>query len=76
MKMINQSNMKFRAHLEGFTGHFATVDELSVWANRLASKYANLFGKKLQIWKAKSIASGGIAAVYNSTPDYEIVVGA
>jgi hypothetical protein len=75
MKMTNQSNMKFRAHIEGFVGHFGTVDELIVWANGLAARYSDLYGKKLQIWKAKSIASGGTAAVYSPTPDREVVVG-
>jgi hypothetical protein len=65
--------MNYRAHVEGFTGHFSTLDELKVWANDLTRRFS-LKGCTVKIWKAKGIT--GQCATYSSTPDREIVIGA
>ena len=68
--------MTYYAHLHGLSGHFTSLDELRDWANGLVNRYGWLTGKTLQIHKARSIASGGTAAIYAATPDREIIVGA
>lgn len=67
--------MTYRAHIEGFTGHFATVDALKVWAEALVRRYADLNGKTLKIWKATWVATDGSGASYSGLPTREIVVG-
>lgn len=64
--------MAYRAHIEGFTGHFATVDALKAWAEDLNRRF-NLTGKTLQIWKA--VAVTGNCATYKGAPTREIVIG-
>jgi hypothetical protein len=67
--------MNYRAHVEGFTGHFATVDALKVWAEGLNRQF-NLSGKTLQVWKAVYVAKDGSGAQYAASPTREIVIGA
>lgn len=67
--------MLYRAHIEGFTGHFNTVEELKVWAADLNRRHG-LTGKALKVWKAVWVAKDGSGAQYRATPDREIVVGA
>lgn len=67
--------MTYRAHIEGFTGHFNTCDELKVWAEDLNRRYS-LKGRVLKIWKAVWVARDGSGAEYNAIPTREIVVGA
>jgi hypothetical protein len=67
--------MNYRAHVEGFTGHFATVDGLKVWAEGLNRQF-NLSGKTLQVWKAVYVAKDGSGAQYAASPTREIVIGA
>ncbi len=65
--------MQYRAHVEGFTGHFQTCDALKAWAQDLDHKF-NLKGATVQVWKAKAVT--GQVATYTGNPDREIVIGA
>lgn len=64
--------MTYRAHIEGFTGHFDTCDALKVWAEDLNRRFG-LTGKTLQIWKA--VAVTGDCATYVGAPTRELVIG-
>jgi len=66
--------MKYRAHIEGFTDHFETVEALKVWALELLARHPDLRGKKVQIWQAKAVS--GNWASYNSSPSKICVLGA
>jgi hypothetical protein len=67
--------MNYRAHVEGFTSHFANVEALKVWAENLNRQY-RLTGKTLQVWKALYVAKDGSGAQYAASPTRKIVVGA
>lgn len=67
--------MTYRAHINGFTGHFDNLDALKVWANGLIAR-GSMTGKPLQIWKAVWVAKDGSGAQYRSAPCREIVIGA
>ena len=66
--------MTYRAHIEGFTGHFDNCDALKVWAENL-NRLHNLNGCTLKVWKAVWVARDGSGAQYNAIPTREIVVG-
>lgn len=68
-------NMTYRAEVEGFSGHFATVDALKEWAERLNRRFG-LTGKTLKVWQATWIARDGSGASYAARPTREIVIGA
>ena len=65
--------MTYRAHIEGFTNHFDTVEALKAWALGLLARYPDLRGKEVQIWKAKAVT--GNWASYNVTPSKVCVLG-
>lgn len=65
--------MAYRAHCEGFTGHFTTVEALKVWALGLLAKHPDLLGKEVQIWKATWV--GRESATYNAMPSKVCVLG-
>lgn len=67
------SQMQYRAHVDGFTGHFANCDELKIWADDLNRRFG-LKGSTVKVWKARAIT--GDCATYNSAPTREIVIGA
>lgn len=66
--------MTYRAHIEGFTNHFQTVDALKAWALGLLARYPDLRGQEVQIWKATWV--GKTCASYNSAPSKICVLGA
>jgi DNA-directed RNA polymerase subunit RPC12/RpoP len=66
--------MTYHAHLEGFSRNFDNLDELRNWANDLAATYEHLVGKKLKIWRARSVI--GKCGEYSATPDRVIVISA
>ncbi len=66
--------MTYRAHIEGFTNHFATVEGLKAWALTLLASHPDLCGKEVQIWKATWV--GRDSATYNATPSKVCVLGA
>lgn len=68
--------MAYRAELEGFTGHFATVADLKIWADGLIARYGDMKGKVCRIYKAVWVAADGSGAQYLGKPTLEIVVGA
>lgn len=72
--------MAFHAHLDGYFGTFATLNDLRTWANGLVRKNPSLTGKVLQIHKAlRTVTCGSTsAAVYSGKPGWyrEIVIGA
>lgn len=67
--------MTYRANVDGFTGHFASVEALKLWAEDLNRRFG-LTGHTLKIWKAKWVAPDGSGAEYSSTPNRELVIGA
>lgn len=67
--------MTYRAHIEGFTGHFDNLDQLKAWANDLIAR-GGMEGRTLKIWKAVWVAADGSGAQYRATPSREIVIGA
>ena len=67
--------MLYRAYLDGFTGHFASVLELKGWAEGLSRRY-NLTGKTCVIHRAIWTAHDGSAAQYSAEPTKCVVVGA
>lgn len=68
--------MNYRAELDGFTGHFATVAELKIWAEGLIARHTGMTGKVCRIYKAMWVARDGSGASYNGMPTREVVVGA
>ena len=66
--------MQYRAHIEGFTNHFATVDALKAWALGLLARYPDLRGKEVKIWKATWV--GQESASYNASPSRVCILGA
>lgn len=68
--------MTYRTHIEGFTGHFQTVEQIKAWAQALIARYPDLTGKTLKIWKATHVCKDGSGASYTATPSREIVIGA
>ena len=70
------TDMTYRAELEGFHGSFATVAELKAWAETLIRLYPDLIGKTAKIWKATWVARDGSGASYTGMPTREIVIGA
>lgn len=66
--------MTYRAHIEGFTNHFRTVDALKVWALALLARHPDLRGKEVQIWRAKAVS--GNWASYDAMPTKVCVLGA
>ena len=66
--------MTYRAHIEGFTNHFQTVDALKAWALALLARHPDLRGKEVQIWKATWVGRDG--ASYNASPSKICVLGA
>ena len=66
--------MLYLAQVEGFTGHFATVQELKAWAEALSRRYG-LRGKIVSIYKAVWVASDGSGAQYRGIPTREVVIG-
>lgn len=66
--------MTYRAHIEGFTNHFETVESLKAWAMALLARHPDLRGKEVKIWKAKSVT--GNWASYNAVPSKVCVLGA
>lgn len=66
--------MQYRAHIEGFTNHFQTVDALKAWALGLLARYPDLRGKEVQIWKATWV--GCESASYNAVPSKVCLLGA
>ena len=69
--------MKFRGEVEGFTGHFDTLDQLKVWATDLNRRFG-LTGKVLKVHKAVSVCADGSGAAYSLKPSHfrEVVIGA
>ncbi len=67
--------MTYRAHIDGFYGHFTTVAELKAWAEALIHRYPDLVGKTCKIWKASWVAKDGSGAQYGAVTR-EIVIGA
>ena len=67
--------MLYRAYLDGFTGHFASVSELKVWAEGMCRRYS-LTGKTCVIHRAIWTAHDGSAAHYSAEPTRCVVVGA
>ncbi len=67
--------MLYRAYVEGFTGHFNTVQSLKDWASSLLIKYPDLRGKEVQIWKATWLAQSKDAANYSVVPNKVCVLG-
>lgn len=68
--------MQYRAHIEGFTNHFQTVDALKAWALGLLARYPELRGKEVQIWKATWVGRDGSGASYNAIPSKVCILGA
>lgn len=66
--------MTYRAHIEGFTNHFASIEALKAWALELLARYPDLRGKEVSIWKATWV--GRESATYNATPSKVCVLGA
>jgi len=66
--------MQYRAHIEGFTNHFQTVDSLKAWALGLLASHPDLRGKEVQIWKATWVGREG--ASYSAAPSKVCVLGA
>jgi hypothetical protein len=66
--------MTYRAHIEGFTSHFQTIDALKAWALGLLARYPDMRGKEVQIWKATWV--GRESASYNATPSKVCILGA
>lgn len=66
--------MTYRAHVEGFTGHFASVEALKAWALGLLANHPDLLGKNVSIWKATWV--GRESASYNVAPSKVCVLGA
>lgn len=64
--------MQYRAELDGFTGHFETVDQLKAWAEALKAAP----GSVCRIYRAVWVAADGSGAEYRGKPTREVVVGA
>jgi hypothetical protein len=67
--------MTYYAHVNGFSGHFETLDALKAWATDL-SRRPSLNGHTLKIWKATWLAKDGSGASYCAIPSRELVIGA
>lgn len=66
--------MTYRAHVDGFTGHFDTVAAVQTWLNDLHANHGGIKGRTLKIWRALWVARDGSGAQYASAPTFTSVL--
>jgi hypothetical protein len=59
--------MAYTAHVDGFSGNFATVAAIQVWLSDLDRRFG-LKGCTLKVWKATWVARDGSGATYSGAP--------